>query len=82
MNQQEEEPIVYKVQLLEELAKKQERLLVIANEIIDGKNRLIELCELQIDIYKLENKRLKRSLMISAVLFAIVAIINITRLLS
>lgn len=82
MNQQEEEPIVYKVQLLEELAQKQERLLVIANEIIDGKNRLIELCELQIDIYKLENKRLKRSLMISAVLFAIVAIINITRLLS
>lgn len=82
MNQQEEEPIVYKVQLLEELAKKQERLLVIANEIIDGKNKLIELCELQIDIYKLENKRLKRSLMISAVLFAIVAIINITRLLS
>lgn len=82
MNQQEEEPIVYKVQLLEELAQKQERLLVIANEIIDGKNKLIELCELQIDIYKLENKRLKRSLMISAVLFAIVAIINITRLLS
>lgn len=82
MKQSEEEPIVYKVQLLEELIERQQRLLGIANEIIDGKNRLIELSELEIEIYKAQNKRLTRSLMISAVLFAIVAVINIARLLS
>lgn len=80
--EEQEEPIVYKVQLLEELSERQQRLLGIANEIIDGKNRLIELCELEIDLYQRQNKRLTRSLMISAVLFAIVAVINIARLLS
>ena len=80
--QEEEEPIVRKVELLEDLIQRQQRLLGIANEIIDGKNRLIELSELEIDLYQRQNKRLTRSLMISAVLFAIVAVINIARLLS
>jgi hypothetical protein len=81
MKQQEEEPIVRKVELLEDLIQRQQRLLGIANEIIDGKNRLIELSELEIDLYQRQNKRLTRSLMISAVLFAVLAVLNLTRLL-
>jgi hypothetical protein len=79
--EEQEEPIVYKVQLLEELSERQQRLLRLANEIIDGKNQLIELYELETELYKKQNKRLTRSLFISAVLFAIVAAINIARLL-
>lgn len=67
MKQSEEEPIVYKVQLLEELIERQQRLLGIANEIIDGKNRLIELSELETEIYKLQNKRLTTILIISTI---------------
>ena len=76
----QEEAIVYKVQLLEELAQKQERLLEIANEIIDDKNRLIELCELETDLYKRQNKRLITSLIISGILFAILGVLNLIRL--
>ena len=63
----QEEPIVYKVQLLEELVVRQEKLLTTAREIIDGKNRLIKLCELETDIYKLQNKRLTRMLIVSTI---------------
>ena len=65
--QQQEEPIVYKVQLLEELVGRQEKLLTTAREIIDGKNRLIELCELETDLYRTQNKRLSRLLIISTI---------------
>lgn len=66
-NQTQEEPIVYKVQLLEELIERQQRLLGIANEIIDGKNRLIELSELEIEIYRAQNKRLTTMLIVSTI---------------
>ena len=77
----QEEPIVYKVQLLEELSERQQRLLGIANEIIDGKNRLIELCEMEISMYKKENRRLRNSIIVSGVIFAVLAVLNLTRLL-
>lgn len=67
MKKQQEEPIVYKVQLLEELVARQEKLLTTAREIIDGKNRLIELCELETDIYKRQNKRLNTMLIVATI---------------
>lgn len=63
----QEEPIVYKVQLLEELSERQQKLLETANEIIAGKNRLIELCELETDLYRTQNKRLSRMLIVSTI---------------
>ena len=81
MKKQEEEPIVRKVELLEDLIQRQQRLLGLATEIIDGKNRLIELSELEIDLYKIQNKRLTTSLIISGVIFAVLAVLNLTRLL-
>ena len=67
MKQPEEEPIVYKVQLLEDLVERQQKTLQTATEIIAGKNRLIELCELETDIYKMQNKRLTRMLIVSTI---------------
>jgi hypothetical protein len=81
MVKQEEEPIVYKVQLLEELVTRQEKLLTTAREIIDGKNRIIELCELETDIYKLQNKRLTRVLLFCAAALTIDVVVTVIRLL-
>ena len=80
MKKQEEEPIVRKVQLLEDLMQRQQRLLGIANEIIDGKNRLIELSELEIDLYKRQNKRLGRSLVICGVILILNVIVHLVNL--
>ena len=77
---EQKEPIVYKVELLEELIERQQKLLTVANQIIDGKNRIIELCELEIELHRRENKRLRTSLIISGVIFALLAVINLTRL--
>lgn len=82
MNQQEEEPIVYKVQLLEELSERQQRLLGIANEIIEMKTRLIELCELEIELHRKENVRSQRALFICGIVLFISATLNLIRLFS
>lgn len=75
----QEQAILYKVEKLEDLVINQEKALIMANELLDMKNRLIEICEEETEIYRAENKRLTRSLIISAVLFAIVAVMNIIR---
>lgn len=82
MKQPEEEPIVYKVQLLEDLVERQQKTLQTATEIIAGKNRLIELCELETEIYKMQNKRLSRALVVCGILFASLGILNVIRLLA
>jgi hypothetical protein len=81
-NQDQEEPIVYKVQLLEELIERYQKLLTLANEIIDGKNRMIELCELEIELHRKENVRLQRALFICGIVLVISATLNLIRLLS
>ncbi len=80
-NQNQEESIVYKIQLLEELVERQQKTLMMANNLLDIKSRLVELCEEEVEIYKKECKRLRRSLIISGVIFAVLAVINLTRLL-
>ena len=78
----QEEPILYKVQLLEELIERQQKLLTIANEIIDGKNRIIELCELEIELHRKENVRSQRALFICGIVLFISATLNLIRLFS
>jgi hypothetical protein len=78
----QEEPIVYKVQLLEELIERQSRLLVTANDIIDMKTRLIKLCEQEVDIYRAENKRLGRSLLFCGALLILSTVLSLIHLLS
>ena len=77
MAKQQEEPIVYKVQLLEELVARQQKTLETAREIIDGKNRIIELCELETDIYKRQNKRLSKALVVCGIALAIDVVVTI-----
>ena len=76
----QEEAIVYKVQLLEELSERQQRLLGIANEIIEMKTRLVELCEREIEIHRRENSRLQRvvfGLCVVLILNLIVHLVNL-----
>ena len=82
MIKQEEEPIVYKVQLLEELIERQQRLLGIASEVIDGKNKLIELCELETELHRRENVRLQRAFFICCIVLVFSATLSIISLLS
>jgi hypothetical protein len=78
MNQ--EDKLIKQVELLEDLIINQSKLLALASEIIEGKNKLIELCEMETEMYKRQSKRLTTSLMISGVIFAVLAVINLTRL--
>ena len=76
-----EKELLHKVEMLEDLAIQQNKALGMANGLLDLKDQLITLCEEETEFYKRQNKRLTRSLMISAVLFAILGVINIIRLL-
>lgn len=76
-----EKELLKKLESLEDLAIQQNKALGMANGLLDLKDQLITLCEEETEFYKRQNKRLTRSLMISAVLFAIVAVMNIIRLL-
>jgi hypothetical protein len=76
-----EKELLNKVEMLEDLATKQDQALRMANNLLDLKGKLVELCEEEVEIYKKENKRLTRSLIISGIIFAVLAVINLTRLL-
>lgn len=76
-----EKELLHKVEMLEDLAMKQNKALGMANGLLDLKDQLITLCEEETEFYKRQNKRLTRSLMISAILFAILGVMNIIRLL-
>ena len=69
------------IENLIELAKNQSDIIQLANEIIEGKNRMIELCEMETEMYKRQSKILTTSLIISGVIFAVLAVLNLTRLL-
>ena len=75
-----EKELLNKVEMLEDLATKQDQALRMANNLLDLKGKLVELCEEEVEIYKKENKRLRRSLIISGIIFAVLAVINLTRL--
>lgn len=48
------------LEAMENLVASQDKTLKVANEIITMKNRMIELCELEIELYKKQNTRLLR----------------------
>ena len=76
-----EKELLHKVEMLEDLAAKQNKALGMANGLLDLKDQLVRLCEEETEFYKRENKRLRRSLIISGVIFAVLAVLNLTRLL-
>ena len=76
---EQEENIVRKVQLLEELVASQTKTLETANIIINMKNRLIELGELEIQLHKRENSRLQRVVFGLFILLVVSSIMHIVR---
>lgn len=55
------------IENLIELAKNQSDIIQLANEIIEGKNRMIELCEMETEMYKRQSKRLTTILIVSTI---------------
>lgn len=70
-----------RLKMLDDLVTKQNKALEIANHLLDLKDELIRLSEEETELYKKENKILTRSLMISAILFALLGVMSIIRLL-
>jgi hypothetical protein len=54
--------LIYKVELLEDLIENQTKQLDTANLIIQAKNRIIELCEEEAELYKKQNNRLHKTI--------------------
>lgn len=80
MENQEKE-LLEKLEALEDLVSKQNKALEIANNLLYLKDQLIKVCEEETELYKSENKRLTRSLMISAIFFAIIAVIAVINII-
>jgi hypothetical protein len=73
----QEQNIVYKIQVLEELVESQAKTLNLDNQIISMKNRLIELAEEESRLQKREIMTLRVFLIISFVLLFIFAFLTI-----
>lgn len=73
----QEQNIVYKIQVLEELVESQAKTLNLDNQIISMKNRLIELAEEESRLQKKEIMTLRVLLAISFVLLFIFAFLTI-----
>ena len=68
------------LEAMENLVASQDKTLKVANEIITMKNRMIELCELEIELYKKQNTRLLRLFVFLCALSAISGILLICSL--
>jgi hypothetical protein len=75
----QEEALIKQVELFEDLMQNQSRLLAVAAEIIEGKNRLIELCELETDLHRIQNVRLQRVVFGLFILLVVSSIMHIVR---
>jgi hypothetical protein len=80
MAKSEKDSFYYKVEQLEDLVMNQQRALQMANNLLDLKGKLVELCEEEVEIYKAENKRLKKSLIIFGVALILNLIIHLVSL--
>lgn len=68
------------IEAMENLVAAQDKTLKVANEIITMKNRMIELCELEIELYKKQNTRLLYLFLFVCALSAISGILLICSL--
>jgi hypothetical protein len=77
-----EKELLQKVEMLEDLAAKQNKALGMANGLLDLKDQLVRLCEEETEFYKRLNKKASRSLWIAFGWIVIRTIIDIISLLS
>lgn len=77
-----EKELLHKVEMLEDLAAKQNKALGMANGLLDLKDQLVRLCEEETELYKKENKRLRKSLIVCGFVLLLNAVMSIIHLLS
>lgn len=76
----QEKPIEETIKLFTELVEGQQRALDMANNLLDMKSKLVELCEEEVEIYKRNNVNLYRTVICLSVLLVISAFLHIIRL--
>lgn len=77
-----EKELLHKVEMLEDLAAKQNKALGMANGLLDLKDQLVRLCEEETEFYKQSNKRLRKSLIVCGFVLLLNAVMSIIHLLS
>ena len=68
------------IEKLTQLVETQDRALETACAIISLKNKLIEICEQETDLYRKQNYKLRISLMICAILLMVNAILSLLQM--
>ena len=68
------------IEKLTQLVETQDRALETARAIISLKNKLIEICEQETDLYRKQNRKLRTSLMICAILLMANAILSLLQM--
>lgn len=77
-----EKELLHKVEMLEDLAAKQNKALGMANGLLDLLDQLVRLCEEETEFYKQSNKRLRKSLIVCGFVLLLNAVMSIIHLLS
>jgi uncharacterized protein YlxW (UPF0749 family) len=80
MTKENQKLINEKMELLEELVKKQQEALDTAKLIINSSDKLLNLYEDQTEMYKKSNNRLLTSLLIIGAIFVVSAVLNLINL--
>jgi hypothetical protein len=70
-----------KLEMLEELAINQDRALKTADQLLNLKTKLVELCEEEVGIYKKQNKKLTAISIIALAFSSIVILVNLMYLI-
>lgn len=77
-----EKELLHKVEMLEDLAEKQNEALAMAKGLLDLKDQLIKICEEETEFYKRYNKKATQALWIAFGWMVIRTTIDIVHLLS
>lgn len=69
--------LLHKLEMLEELAINQDKALKTADQLLNLKTKLVELCEEEVEIYKKQNKKLTAISIIALAFSSIVILVNL-----
>lgn len=73
--------LLHKLEMLEELAINQDKALKTADQLLNLKTKLVELCEEEVEIYKKQNKKLAAISITSLAFSSIVILVNLVYLI-
>lgn len=73
--------LLHKLEMLEELAINQDKALKTADQLLNLKTKLVELCEEEVEIYKKQNKKLAAISIMSLTFSSIVILVNLVYLI-